>query len=104
MNQPSPLPAAGWTALRVLGVTITVLASIATLIALWLQVREKEPHITAQVITFRRSPTDSASAAFANAVVAMQKTPEFNLEDTWHVQARVVNDGDVTLFTSGPRQ
>ena len=104
MNEPTPIPPAGWTALRVLGVLITVLASIATLVALWLQVRETQPHVTAQLLILRPAASDSTSTEYARAILAMQDRPVFTLDHTWHVKVRVVNDGELTLFTSGPKQ
>src|SRR5688572_28262473 len=104
MNQPAPPRPAGWPVLRLLGVIITVLASISTLIALWLQVREKEAHVTAEIISLQPVTRDTAWAEFASTILALQTARGFDDADIWRLQAHVVNDGDMTLFTTGPRQ
>jgi len=87
----------GW--IKWLGGMVAVGASIATIITLALQVRTLKPGAELQILATERLTTLPS----APGLVSEYRYQGRVIADLWRINFRVVNVGDVTLLTDGPK-
>lgn len=89
-----------WQRVQRIAVPLGVIASLATVLTLWIQIQSRTPGAEVQVLSVERltTPLD---------VEGLVGTYSYNgqpVRDVWKLRLRFLNTGDATLVTEGPRQ